>query len=82
MLLFFQKGLSKVRQMYVSMGELVNWFTCVPTQKNGQQIHMTKKYSLMDMFEGNATLMGDDLVEFDKYAYTCYCWKTDMPQCK
>ena len=34
------------------------------------------KHSMMEQVEGNATLMGNDLVEDDKFADTCHYWKT------
>ena len=37
---------------------------------------MTKKHSMIEQVDGIATLMGDDLIEYDKYVDTRHCWKT------
>ena len=61
--------------------EARNDFPCllcdfVSIWESGLHIHMTKKHSMMEQVDGNATLMEDALVEDDKYADTCHYWKT------
>ena len=60
-----------------------NDFSClicdfVSSWETGLQIHMTKKHSMVEQVDGNATLTDDDVLEDDKYSDTSHYWKTGL----
>ena len=53
-------------------------YNFVSSWETGLQIHMTKKHSMVEQVDENATLTDDDLVEDDKYSDDCHYWETGL----